>query len=648
MCQKCLGEKIISKCCGGPLSSNKCLICGRFASKVECKNCNTSTLSKLPNYSFLLYNYFKDIEFNDKDHSYWYKGERLTSATTRKAEVKNEFQKEYWLKFKTLQATDGVKVIPIKNKDNSYTHMLVNGLKKHYKNINVDTSELEKEWEKKREDGLRRGTAIHNYLENAWKRKYYTRRSELLDGFIADHDFLIPISLEQIVSDFKSHAGQVDGLFYDTVTDQIILLDYKGLALDTPIATPLGYKLMSEIQVGDEVYDGEGNVTKVKHVSEIHNNPCYKITFTTNEELIADHEHKWNIKIGNNNEETTVTTEYMFQHIIKNDNKNKIKIKNHVNLETSYTKLSIDPYVLGVWLADGNSHDGKITCVNDEIWEEIEKRGYRTSVNLEKNIDKAEYRTVYKLRSKLRELGLLQNKHIPDIYLRSSFTQRLDLLRGFMDGDGYYNKVRNRFVMVTTKEWQALDIQKLVSTFGISCTILPAKTSGFGKSDIDCFHVTFSSDIFPFLCRNQSYDKKELLSKKRKNYRSTHRYIKNVEKIDTVPTKCISVESDTSTYLAGHGLIKTHNTDRELKLKSKYNIKMKYPFEDLDDCNFNGYVIQMNMYRYMLEPIIPIHKMQIVHFTDTSYDKFDIPFVNVSKLMNNDYKRRAVNSKELN
>lgn len=642
MCQKCLGKEVVSACCGASISKDnkRCSVCNRFCKKVECKSCNTSTLSKIPNYSFLLYTYFKDIAFHDEDHSYWYKGTRLISATTRKAEVKNEFHREYWLKYKTLEKEIGVTIQPI-----GHPYFRINGVKKHYKNVKVDTSELEAEWEQKKQDGLRKGTAIHNYLENAWRGKYFTRRSALLDSFIEDHDFLIPISLEQIVSDFKYHAGQVDGLFYDTLTDEIIMLDYKGLALDTPIATPDGYKNMGDIEIGDKVFDGKGSVTKVKHVSEVHYNPCYKITFSTNEELIADHEHKWVVK--DNNAEKILTTKEIFQHCSIHGEQNKLKIENPKFIESGYKELPIDPYVLGIWLADGNSHAGVITCINDEIWREIEERGYKTSNNLEKNPEKAEYRTVYKLITELRKNNLLKNKHVPDIYLRASYKQRLDLLRGFMDGDGYYNKKRNRFVMVTTKEWQAKDLQKLVSSFGISTTILKAKTSGFGKEDIDCLHITFSMDVLPFLCRNQEYNTEELLNRERKNFRSSHRYIKKVEEVDSVPTKCISVESEDSTYLAGYGLIKTHNTDKELKFKDKYGAKMKYPFEHLSDCNFNGYVIQMNMYRYMLEPIIPIHKMQIVHFTDTSYDKFDINFEDVSKLMSNDTKRRTFNTKKL-
>ena len=45
-------------------------------------------------------------------------------------------------------------------------------------------------------------------------------------------------------------------------------------------------------------------------------------------------------------------------------------------------------------------------------------------------------RTIYGISPELRKLNLISNKHIPDIYLRADYNQRLDLLRGYMDGDG--------------------------------------------------------------------------------------------------------------------------------------------------------------------------------------------------------------------
>ena len=46
----------------------------------------------------------------------------------------------------------------------------------------------------------------------------------------------------------------------------------KALALDTPIATPDGWKTMGELQVGDYVFDEKGRPTRVIGVSPVFKN----------------------------------------------------------------------------------------------------------------------------------------------------------------------------------------------------------------------------------------------------------------------------------------------------------------------------------------------------------------------------------------
>lgn len=71
-----------------------------------------------------------------------------------------------------------------------------------------------------------------------------------------------------------------------------------GKALDclTPIATPDGFKLMRDIEVGDKVFDERGEICNVTGVSPIqYNRPCYEITFSDGAEIVADGEHLWQI-----------------------------------------------------------------------------------------------------------------------------------------------------------------------------------------------------------------------------------------------------------------------------------------------------------------------------------------------------------------
>src|SRR5690606_40639875 len=43
----------------------------------------------------------------------------------------------------------------------------------------------------------------------------------------------------------------------------------KALALDTPLATPSGWTTMGEVEVGDELYDAQGRVTRVVAATEV-------------------------------------------------------------------------------------------------------------------------------------------------------------------------------------------------------------------------------------------------------------------------------------------------------------------------------------------------------------------------------------------
>ena len=68
----------------------------------------------------------------------------------------------------------------------------------------------------------------------------------------------------------------------------------KALDIDILIPTPQGFKRMADIQAGDQVFDELGlpcNVTAVSNI--LHDRPCYRITFSTGETLIADENHEW-------------------------------------------------------------------------------------------------------------------------------------------------------------------------------------------------------------------------------------------------------------------------------------------------------------------------------------------------------------------
>src|SRR5215470_16959180 len=68
----------------------------------------------------------------------------------------------------------------------------------------------------------------------------------------------------------------------------------KALALDTPIPTPRGWTTMGEVQVGDRVFDENGEPCLVIGATPVmHDRPCYEVEFSDSTVLVADAEHLW-------------------------------------------------------------------------------------------------------------------------------------------------------------------------------------------------------------------------------------------------------------------------------------------------------------------------------------------------------------------
>ena len=400
------------------------------------------------------------------------------------------------------------------------------------------------------------------------------------------------------------YTGQPDKVWLIVGKDGnpgILVTDWKGLPLDTPILTGSGWKSMGTLNKSDKVYDKDGDLVNIMNISQVKNEKCLKIKFDNNEEVVSDFEHRWLVYTESSGvkKERVMTTQEIKDYndgLIKRDSYKILKISNPKPLNNPKTELPIDPYVLGMWLGDGHSIDAKITQANEVVWSEIKKRGYKVGNDVSQGgSGKATTRTIFDLQGRLRKTSLLSNKHIPEIYLSSSYEQRLDLLRGLMDSDGTYNKTRNSFVMETTRESQADYTAEIISSLGIK----PTKSSFYKKFNgkiIKCYRTSFvTSEFNPFLSRNQ-----DLVLNLKKD-RRTYRTIVSVKEVESVPTKCIEVDSPSSTFLCGKSLLVTHNTNKPKNFVSQFYTKpMLTPFTEYDDTSLGHYYVQLPLYAKLL------------------------------------------------
>ena len=575
------------------------------------------------------------VAFNDKTHIYWDVNDskkQYISVTTLIGKYAQPFDEQFWSKYKALERildTDAWKDL---KKTLLNTHKITDEILSAYSvdisNLNKEQQNVLDEWQKKKDESCERGTAIHSQLEHSFYNmkddapikkfgvggKFTCREGynklDLENGVYPE--YLISWSTSDNVLNL---AGQIDLLIKNG--NEIVIADHKGLPLDTPIATETGFKTMADLQVGDKVFDKDGKLCNVTIKSEVHHNPCYKITFDNSESIIADCEHRWLISFSTNKSsrwhgayrEQILTTEELAEYLDwlnSLDKKPADRIPKIVNvkpIELPYKELPIDPYVLGAWLGDGSKSCGMLTQAKDSpLWNEIIKRGYTLGDNVahDPTRQNTESRTILGILDKLRELNLINNKHIPEIYLRASYQQRLDLLRGLMDTDGYYHITRHRYVMDTDSKWQCEDLVKLLGTLGVKPTVFDAVNKCNGKA-LKGWNVCFNSMTTNFfLTRNQDLEKPKM-------DKYSFRIIKSCEPCEEVPTQCIAVDSPSHTYCFGHTMIPTHNTNAKIDMKGGFNTatrgtaKMQYPLNTIEDCNYGHYEMQMSTYAFMLQ-----------------------------------------------
>uniref|UniRef100_A0A6C0H6M9 DOD-type homing endonuclease domain-containing protein n=1 Tax=viral metagenome TaxID=1070528 RepID=A0A6C0H6M9_9ZZZZ len=154
--------------------------------------------------------------------------------------------------------------------------------------------------------------------------------------------------------------------------------------------------------------------------------------------------------------------------------------------------VPIDPYMIGYWLGDGTSADSNITTQDSTVLHyfahnlpqynlfldmfDSRRYGYRISSGYgQKN-------NVFL--QTLKDLDLINNKHIPMIYKCNSREARLKLLAGFIDADGHLGKRNDLEITQCLKHERLIDdIIYLARSLGFCATKHIKKTSWSHKGE---------------------------------------------------------------------------------------------------------------------------------------------------------------------
>jgi replicative DNA helicase len=370
----------------------------------------------------------------------------------------------------------------------------------------------------------------------------------------------------------------------------------KSLPLSAKLATPNGWILMGDVKINDLVIGSDGKQQRVLGVYPQGKRPIYKIVFNDKTTAFCDEEHLWAVNtLNQRNANTTrhingevkrvktpdlsynpiATKELMKNYIVNNKSGEKLNYRIPIlsyPVEYTINKLPINPYLLGALIGDGGLTSGttKITSIDDEIINKL--RAIISNEYSDLKLNRVSNTVTYiicGIRGKknclyqaIKDLKLnvsSNSKHIPDIYKYSSSTDRIELLQGLLDTDGYASK-SGRIQYATTSKQLADDVREVVLSLGGFVSIREKfpkyKYINELRNGKKAYTLTISFsnlEIKPFsLGRKQE----------RVVYRSKYRHNKYISLITyshEEEAQCIYVENDDHLYVTDDYIL-THNT----------------------------------------------------------------------------------------
>jgi len=239
-------------------------------------------------------------------------------------------------------------------------------------------------------------------------------------------------------------------------------------------------------------------------------------------------------------------------------------------------EIKFDPYLLGYWLGDGTSRNTGITTQESYVIKYIVNlfKNKHTDLYLKYTGFQYDYR-INSIKNKnsfkdfLREKNLLNNKHIPHDYLCNSRENRLALLAGIIDSDGYFNK--NCIEIVQKNEKLLDDIVYLARSLGFACYKKKVLKTCTNSKEGPKKGIYFLTNIYgkgieeiPTLCpRKKGYERKQI--------KDALTYRLQIEKLDVDDYYGFEIDGNRRFVLSDFTV--THNTVLSLNIISRLKKK---------------------------------------------------------------------------
>ena len=346
---------------------------------------------------------------------------------------------------------------------------------------------------------------------------------------------------------------------------------------------------MGDIKIGDEVIGKNGRPTKVTGVFPQGKRQCYEFVFSDGSKTSVSDEHLWKVqKIKNRDNKNglwhVLTAKQIVDHGLytkRGDYYYSIPMVD--TIEFAEQELIIDPYIMGRLIGDGSlghkrggigfsNPETDIQVKVSELLPESVSLKHGDKVNKDFRIARKASSGKNEVMSEINDMNLRttsEHKFIPHKYLFNTAANRLKLLQGLLDTDGYINTgcpsrkksaKKGCSVHYTTISKQLCeDIKFLVQTFGGTATVtskIPTFTyKGEKKTGQLAYTLTIRlpKGIMPVSSNKQSGKFIE------KTKYQPVRFIEAIHEIGLQECQCISVAAEDHLYVCEECIV-THNT----------------------------------------------------------------------------------------
>lgn len=350
----------------------------------------------------------------------------------------------------------------------------------------------------------------------------------------------------------------------------------KLVGIDDYLLTPTGFKLNTELNVGDDIIGSDGKAQKIIQWKGWETLPVYRVKFHDGSYLDVPKEHLWSAwrsgrsrkvngqRLHGESSQQVVSTEKLLEwHKTAKRTQGKCIQTPWVLIPTvapchfgERWNAPIPAYLFGALLGDGYIADPNglkitFTCSADDFSHWVsEFKYYNYSVDTKHDGNKT-IRILGKDRiefcSWLQQHGLYgcksHNKFIPNELLNSDLISRINLLQGLIDTDGYIDE-RGQVYFCSISTQLRKDVTWLVQSLGGTAT----------EFDENELYLKFPEGIIP-----------ARIPRKRNRYKqqncSMYRRVKSIRKLNKPKTgRCITVSNSDGLYVT-NSFILTHNSD---------------------------------------------------------------------------------------